>query len=334
MLKKIIKKVLPKKVLLLIRNIKIRVELIGIFYYDYSRYKKYSSTINNSTNYENLLALINIRYHSIEKGLSYKNIRLGFGKDVIRELLELLDIYCLKGYTINNNIYISAITSLKEYIEIHEKHNCDVSELRNKVYKYSIDEESRKGGVYNLTKGKILESSKSDFKTFSQNRYSVRTFSTDEVNVDIIYEAIKIAQKTPSACNRQSSKVYVVKDEESKKILRMNQNGNRGFGDLVDKFLIITSDIRAFRDTRERNQTFVDGGMFSMSLLYALHDYGIATCSLSASLRKKQEYEIRKMANIHDSEDIVLIIALGNYEDEFKVPKSARKEVDEIVKVI
>lgn len=334
MLKKIIKKIVPKKVLLLIRNFKIRIELISIFYYDYGRYKKHSSTINNSTNYENLLALINIRYHSIEKGLSYKNTRLGFGKDVIRELLEFLDIYCLKGYTINNNIYISAITSLKEYIEIHEKHNYDVSELKNKVYKYSIDEKSRMGGVYNLTKGKILESSKSDFRTFSQNRYSVRTFSTDEVNVDIIYEAIKIAQKTPSACNRQSSKVYVVKDEESKKILRMNQNGNRGFGDLVDKFLIITSDIRAFRDTRERNQTFVDGGMFSMSLLYALHYYGIATCSLSASLRKKQEYEIRKMANIHDSEDIVLIIALGNYEDEFKVPKSARKEIDEIVKVV
>lgn len=333
-MKKILKKFFPKKLLKALYKIKAYFDLIMIFYYDYNRYKKYSSTIKNSNSFENLLALINIRYHSIEKGLSYEKIKLGFGKDVIRELLEFLDIYSSKGYTISNNIYVSAITSLKEYIDFHEKNNYDVTELKNQVYKYKIDTENRLGGVYKLSKKSIQETCKSDFEIFSQNRYSVRSYSTDKVDINIIYKAIKIAQKTPSACNRQSSKVYIVKDAECKKILQMNQNGNRGFGDSVDKFLIVTSDIRAFRDIRERNQTFVDGGMFSMSLLYALHYYGIATCALSASLKKKQDIEIRKMANISASEDIVLIIALGNYKDEFKVPKSTRKEVNDIVKVI
>ena len=57
------------------------------------------------------------------------------------------------------------------------------------------------------------------------------------------------------------------------------QGGFLGYA-MPPVLLLVTSDIRAFMNNGERNEPFVDGGLFSMSLLYALEAYGLAACPL------------------------------------------------------
>ena len=47
--------------------------------------------------------------------------------------------------------------------------------------------------------------------------------------------------------------------------------GNTGFDGEVQNYIVVTSDMSAFYDPFERNQVYVDGGIFTMALVEALH---------------------------------------------------------------
>src|SRR3546814_1994141 len=61
------------------------------------------------------------------------------------------------------------------------------------------------------------------------------------------------------------------------------QNGNRGFGHEIPCLLILCTDLSAFDTAGERYQHWIDGGMFSMSLVWALHALGYSSCCLNWS---------------------------------------------------
>lgn len=332
MLKSFIKKNLPPSVLKILKKYQNRIALVKGSIIDFRRYKKYCLWINEDpTTYENLRALIIKNYHSIEKGLSYEEIRNGFGSEPINQLIKLLELYTLKKYPKTDINFLTAVSVLKKYIEHHEANLYDVKDLKTRVNNLKIQDEDDLGGVKHVTKEEILASVNLDFHTFSKNRYSIREFSKEDVDINLIYKAIEIAIKTPSACNRQPWKVKIVKDSEQKKIICMNQNGNKGFGHNINTFLIVTSDNNSYIGARERNQPFIDGGMFAMSLIYALHYVGLATCPLSAALSIKQETNLRTHLKINDSEVFTLIIGVGHYVDSFKVTKSRRDSVEKFV---
>ena len=46
------------------------------------------------------------------------------------------------------------------------------------------------------------------------------------------------------------------------KILEV-QGGNRGFGHLANRLIIITSEVGVFTGVAERNQVYIDGGMYA-----------------------------------------------------------------------
>jgi nitroreductase len=262
-------------------------------------------------------------YHSIEKGLSFENTRLGFGKKQIHELMDLLDIYREYNFPEDNLVYLTAIDNLNKYVDYHEKRNYDISDTTKQISRYLKKRETNTGGTHEIEQSKISTDVK-DFFGFSNSRHSVRTFSNKPVDIQLIKKAITMAQNSPSSCNRQPWITRIVNEASHKKKLINNQYGNRGFGETVDTFIIVTSDIQCYDSITERNACFVDGGIYSMNLLYCLHYYGLATCPLSASLTAIQEENIRHCFNIPESENLVLFIAVGNYVDNYKVPKSTR----------
>jgi nitroreductase len=169
-----------------------------------------------------------------------------------------------------------------------------VTELGKDIDALAIPAVKSCGGTVELRREEILRRSKGDFLQCSLSRHSIRCFSGEPVDLSLINEAVRIAQTTPSVCNRQSSRVYIIQDESSKQAVLERQPGNRGFGHLADKILIVTSDLRAFSGMHERNQAFVDGGMFAMSLLYSLHYLGLGACALSWMVRKDVDEKMRK----------------------------------------
>ena len=83
----------------------------------------------------------------------------------------------------------------------------------------------------------------------------------------------------------------------------------------------------------ESNQAFVDGGLFSMRLLLSLHSQEIASCCLNTCLPYLDEVEIKKIANIPQSERLIMMIGIGNYKETYEVAISDRVPLSEILNI-
>ena len=109
------------------------------------------------------------------------------------------------------------------------------------------------------------------------------------------------------------------------------QNGNNGFTETINKLLIITADTKKFTKL-ESNQVFVDGGLFAMNLLLALHAQNIASCCLNTCLPYVDEKKIKRIGNIPNSERLIMMIGIGKQKDSFEVAISERVAVEQIFK--
>lgn len=333
MIKKIIKKILPKKFIDLITYFVQSVHISKNFFYDFLRFKKHSATLYVK-NAGQLEGKIIAHYHVIEKGLSYENVRLGFGKGVVIELIKLLHEYNEKKYDASNKQYNIAVSVVSKYIEIHDNAHYDISKIKDDFEKIESPVMCNGGGSLQLKKDDIIQKSKSDFRELAFSRYSIRDFTEKKVDTDLLEEAVRIAMKSPSVCNRQTSRVYIVSDKDRIKKHLSYQNGNRGFGHKINKLLIVTSDLHYFNGSFERNQNFVDAGIFTMSLLYAIHYLGLGAITLNWCADYDKDKKYRQFSKINESENIILMIGVGHIPDKIKVPISYRKQVEDIIRYI
>lgn len=302
------------------------------FKQDLEKYIKYSQFYSKQKDKRHFQADLIFNYHKIEKGLSMPNPRVGFGEASVNHLIVLLKEYIKKfGW---DDISLVTLKTIENYHLFNKKNNYKMDGLEENlnVLHQSIPNNyvTKDGGAIEVTKEE-LDKSDFDFKDFAYARYSIRNFAEGEVNLNLIQEAVKIAQKTPSVCNRQTAKVYVYDRKENISKLLRYQNGNRGFGHLANKILIVTSDLRDFRGTIERNQCYIDGGMFSMSLIYALHSLGVGTCPLNLSVTNDTENKLKQVAKIGKSEVLIMMIAVGRIPDKLMVAASPRKKLEDVL---
>lgn len=308
--------------------------LISNYSYDYKRYVKWSSANSKVVRKAQLQAVITMDYHRIEKGLALKEPRVGFGSTVVQRLVVNLNKYWEKfGWDKTAQF---ALNTLFSYYKFNLEHGQDVKQLHQKLMqlKAKIAEQvviTDKGGTVEVSKQSILTAIQEDFNKFCNFRYSIRQFTSDEVGMDLIEKAVTIAQKTPSVCNRQSSKVYVLSSDEDKRRALSYQNGNRGFGDQASKVLVVVSDLEHFTSIGERNQGWIDGGMFAMSLVYALHSLGLGTCCLNWSVEHHVDRALKRAMNIKHSELVIMMIAVGHLPEQLRVAQSPRKPLEEVL---
>jgi len=108
------------------------------------------------------------------------------------------------------------------------------------------------------------------------------------------------------------------------------QNGNGGFGDSINKLLVVTVDTNRFTKL-EGNQIFVDGGLFSMNLLLAMHSMQIGACCLNTCLPYVDEKKIKNIGHIDSSERLIMMMGIGRLKDNFEVALSKKIGVNQIV---
>nr|WP_321238902.1 nitroreductase family protein [uncultured Tolumonas sp.] len=169
------------------------------------------------------------------------------------------------------------------------------------------------------------------FDNLAKARRSVRAYKPDVVPQDILRKAIAMAQLSPSACNRQPSKVYLISDAEKKAQFLNLQNGNRGFGHLAPHIAVLTTDERCYFNAMERHEPYIDSGMFAMSFILALRTFDVGTCCLNWCVTSKTDIQAHKMLNIADSERISMVILLGFIPDDCQVPRSVRRDIDNVL---
>lgn len=299
---------------------------------DSNQYMSFSSLFSSKKDRRHDESELIFFYHKIEKGLAMPEPRIGFGKESVEYLIKILKKYIKKyGW---DDISATSLSALDEYYKFNEKKGHTLKRLNKEIKKLkaSVPESIRLGvgGTKTITKQSI-DKTLFDFKAFAYSRYSIRDFAPGPVKDELIKEAVQIAQKTPSVCNRHSWKVYSFSKEEDKHQILKYQNGNRGFGHLADKILIVTMDLRDFRGYNERNQVYIDGGMYSMSLIYALHSLGLGTCPLNLSISNKTERELKEVTGIPDSEVFMMMIAVGHIPEKLRVAWSPRRNTEKVL---
>ena len=142
-----------------------------------------------------------------------------------------------------------------------------------------------------------------------------------------------LAQTAPSVCNRQSCKAYVYTGQADKDRILALQDGNGGFGSTAGAIIVCTSDLSAFYKPGERNQGFVDGGLFAMSLVYALHALGAASCMLNWSHVAHRDRKLRTLIGLPEREIIISLVAVGSLPERFDVAASPRRELDDVLRL-
>jgi len=297
------------------------------------KYVKYSSVVKDNSS-EKLISKIIADYHVIEKGLTMPETRLGFGKDRMIQLMKYCEKY-IKHYGNKGNQIIHAVNVINEYKEFHGKLNYtldkDIIDKIENLQKLSSNLTS--SSQKHFLQESYYANIDSRFEKFSKSRLSVRNYSDKNIEIGEIEKAVDLAKQCPSSCNRQTVRANVYTDKKLiSKILQI-QGGNRGFGHLANKLIILTSDLSYWHGVSERNGPYVDGGIFAMNLLYALHSLKIASCPLNCNLSPGKEKALRKICNIPDSEVFIVMISCGYVPDEFKVPYSKRYEVEDILRI-
>jgi len=182
-----------------------------------------------------------------------------------------------------------------------------------------------------IRKQEIAASLPPDVYQFFALRSSVRQFADGEIPEEIIREAVRIAQRAPSACNRQSCRLHYSTDQAVVAKVVALQDGAGGFGEHAAAVFIVTSELGSFNHAGERNQGFVDGGIFSMTFALGIHALGYGTCFLNWCATAREDQEFRRAFKIPESELIVAFLVGGCLRDEFAVAKSPRLPVDEVM---
>ena len=306
--------------------------------YDAARYRRSSAAFQRSfetlKDLPHLQALITMDYHRIEKGLALHNPRPAFGQQVVRELARNTAAYARLGgdpelLRIVHNVLFA-------YVDYHDQHDIDLGGFRDEVMelieKLSATEDAcQSGGTKNIHREEWFGFDRSALPEFFLSRSSVRDFTDEPVNDDLVERIVRLAMKTPSVCNRQAWRVYDIPKSELMTNILSCQNGNAGFRDSIPRTLIVACDLRQFVSVGERNQGWIDGGMFAMSLLWAIHAEGLGACALNWSVEKEADEKLRKFAPIPDHEIVLMMIAFGHVPETFRVAQSPRKPLSEIL---
>ena len=307
---------------------------IRVLKYDINKYADYSSTSSFSNqNGRKAARDILVYCHVVEKGLSHKHIKPLFGYDKVKIISDSLVKYVEQGG--DDQFIISlAISTLKHYNDTNRKIGVEEDKLIPiPMYEHSdIDV-----GVDALSADDLFCTEKGYFEKFCKSRHSIRLYdcSSDPVDDKLILKSIEIAQTAPSACNRQSTRVRVIKSKESIQRVLNIQGGASGFGDNSGAVLVISSDISLYAPT-ERRLPMLDAGLFAMNLLYALHDNNIGACILNGSFTLERERKMQEIVPLPPNEMYCAVIALSAIpkDESVLIAKSCKRPIESIVSFI
>ena len=282
---------------------------------------------------EKILSAMVIEGHSIEKGLAMKEIRFGFGQKKVKELASLCNGY-LELYSDNPSRLAYVIGILKEYDCLHAKAGFTLEDATRKALDSLFTRYNNQIVIpetKETTRKDYFEKTGSSFGQFALSRHSVRDFTGEAIDEKLMRNAFQLAQQAPSACNRQSARVYCVYDETLRSRLVELQNHGRGFADKANPLLVITFEMQDWGAGEQWFGGYLDAGIYVMNLLYALHFNKIAAIPLNWYADLSANKILREILSIPESQVPVAFVACGYPIDKFRVVTSKRRNAEEIV---
>lgn len=173
------------------------------------------------------------------------------------------------------------------------------------------------------------------FSELILKRESCRNYNGEAVSTDLLLKCVESAGLSPSACNSQPWKYYIVNGGENAEKVRacIQPNGANKFVQNCPAFAIVTerpATLKPFVIEKVRNsQKWAENDIGLSVAHYCLQaaDLGLGTCIIGMV----EEEKLKGFFNIEGK--IRLVIATGYSADE--APRSkTRKSIDDICEII
>ncbi|EPR77543.1 nitroreductase [Leifsonia rubra CMS 76R] len=246
-------------------------------------------------------------YHRIEKGLALASPKRPFGEGPAARLKMLLPLASADSeYTTHGRSALDALNLWNNDGVVDDV----IAPVRN-----------------------APESNGSDPLELFRSRHSVRDYSDRAVSEELLRSVVAAAISSPSVCNRQAWEVRFFEGAQKNAVLR-HQNGNRGFGESAPVVALVTVDAKLFSGAGERNQAWIEGGIFSMSLVLALHSVGVDSCMLNLSLNNRSLNNLRGGVGLEQNELPIMMIAIGYGAQGNRRARSPRRSLDEVLRPV
>lgn len=331
-LKDRIKAIVPAERRVAIRRLLARVKVFSNYGYDARRYLRASTAGRTADDAERLAAHISMDYHRLEKGMALPSPRHGFGRDVVLRLIRSVSRY--ESRYGSAEVTHFARGALLGYRRFNDGKLSPEVELAIVELLSSNAGAQSAGGVDALTRNSLFPFDSDAAQQFLRSRRSVRQFDGRPVPEELLERAARIAQQAPSVCNRQSARLFASNQRERMDEMLRFQNGNRGFGDRLGAVIVVASDMRAFTSMGERNQCWIDGGIFAMSMALALHSLHIGACMLNWSVEPDRDRALRRCLGIADHYAIITMMGAGHVAEDLMVAASPRRSTGGIIRFV
>lgn len=333
--KDVLRRCLPPWAILVLKSAYVSLELIAAFGYDFVRYRRYSSSVIGTSNRHNLQAMITERYHSLEKGMSLPSPRPAFGARPVADVLKLAELYVSK---FGSDDFIKTVAAvLTAYLAFNQNVTSDEGEIphveRIRAFLETVGPLDVEAGTRVIRRAEVVAATEAVTLDFFKTRNTVRQFSGCGITREEIEFAAHAARQAPAVCNRQFGRVYVYQDVDSIRQVLEVQGGARGFAGEISGLAVVTANLRSYWNDTQRNQAWVDGGLFAMSFIFGLHAQGIGSVCLNWSKTPRVDQEMRSLTGIPQDEAIIMLVGFGRLKEEYRVASSPRRPIDSLLVV-
>ena len=287
-----------------------------------------------------------VEAHSVEKGLGLKNTAPGHSAKPVTNLINKMFGYINRGYGLEDFAFKETYRVISAYIEYQKKYDtskfASFSDIERKfnVLTQQLSpglvmeiQKDLKGGSHIVPLHELLHGKDFDLKSFLQSRHSIRMYKNVPLKLVDVEKAVEIANLSPSACNRQPSKVYFTSEREI--VFRVDEliTGSSGFKGETPNYIIVTTDRACFMN-EEQYQWYINGGLYLSYLTIALHSLGIGSCIMQWKAFYKTENELKRLMGISAHEAIIAIVGCGYYQGDTKCIYAQRKAVGDTLHII
>lgn len=317
----------PKAILQLIEALLLLIETLQYWL----KLCKYNASFNTDNDKYKMQYTLLRENHVIEKGMSMNKSRKGFGQQKVMALLQRLAKY-YGLYGDNGTSFLRyPLSTIQSYILFQNQEGINVSSIESLFNELCIkvgftqSDLKSPAGITLQHADNILNEATGDFSSLLYSRHSIRYFTDELPTRQQLNKALELAARTPSACNRQTWHTHIYMGEQCHELLR-TQGGCNGFYDGIHCCIVVTADMKGFLDY-EPFQCYIDGGLYAMNLINALHYIGLGSIPLSCGFYNWKLKKIQRKYQIPENEAMIVIVGVGQITDDVKIAESTRRDI-------
>lgn len=235
-------------------------------------------------------AILRKQAHILDKGLWACNFEPGRGRDY----------------------YNSAIEAYKNIRSDTVRNDPSVLWAAQKIKKYEQVQKVGVGCQKPLSQGVYDPTAYDRLVKIIKSRRSIRSFTSQTIDCQILEKIIGVTAWAPSSCNKQTVKVFAtISSDLAHKCLNTCKGGTC-FSDSVPCFLSFTADLRSYVMPEEAWLPQIDTSLAAQNSCLAAHTLGLSLCLLTWCQHNEQEdQELRTLLSIPNHHRIVFNAVLG-----------------------